>query len=129
MRHRPDGVYKWIGHYMDHWSKFHFLFPLARKSGAEVGLNLENHVFAVVGVPKILHSDNGREFVKNVVKQCPGEVTIVNGRPSNPKCQGLVEQGNSTVEKLLGVRLHECEDINYTPWSEWLPYVQCKYTY
>ncbi len=83
MRHRPDGVYKWIGHYMDHWSKLHFLFPLARKSGAEVGLNLENHVFAVVGVPKILHSDNGREFVyeivENVVKQWPEEVTIVNG--------------------------------------------------
>lgn len=28
MRHRPDGTYKWIGHYMDHWSKFHVLFAL-----------------------------------------------------------------------------------------------------
>ncbi len=64
-------LYKWISHYMDNWAKLHFLFPLARKSGAEVGLNL----------PKILHSDNGREFVnevvENVVKQWPGEVTIV----------------------------------------------------
>ncbi len=65
-----------------------------RKSGTEVALNLQNHVLAVVGVPKILHSDNGREFVneivENVVKEWPGEVTIVNGRPRNPKCQGLV---------------------------------------
>ena len=90
MRHRPDGPYKWIGHYMDHWAKMHFLFPLTRKSGAEVALNLHNHVFACIGVPKILHSDNGREFVnqvvESVVKDWPGEVT--NGRPRNPKCQG-----------------------------------------
>ncbi len=118
MQHRPDG---------DHWSKLHFLFPLARKSGAEVALNLQNHVLAVVGVPKMRHSDNGREFVndivENVVKQWPGEVTIVNGRPRNPKCQGLVEQGNG---KLLGVRLYECVPADYPPWSEWLPLIQCK---
>ena len=77
MRHRP-GSYKWMGHYMDHWAKLHFLFPLMRKSAAEVALNLQNKVFAYVGVPKILHSDNGREFVneivKNLVKDWPGEV-------------------------------------------------------
>ena len=32
---------------------------------------------------------------------------FVNGRPRNPKSQGLVEQGNHMVEKLLGARLHE----------------------
>ena len=34
-------------------------------------------------------------------KEWPGEVTIVNGRPRNSKCQGLVEQGNGTMEKML----------------------------
>ena len=53
MRHRPDGDYKWIGHYMDHWAKMHFLFPLMRKSGAEVATNLRSQVFAYVGIPKI----------------------------------------------------------------------------
>ena len=131
MRHRPDGMYKWIGHYMDHWSKIHILFPLSRKSAAEVALNLQNHVFSYLGTPKILHSDNGKEFVNeivhSVVKEWPGEVTIVNGRPRNPRCQGLVEQGNGMVEKLLGVRLHEAtDDSDYPPWSEWLPFIQCK---
>ena len=88
MRHRPDGIYKWVGHYMDHWSKFHVLFALSRKSAAEVGLNLQNQVFAYLGTPRILHSDNGREFVneivRDVVKSWPGKVTIVNGRPRNP---------------------------------------------
>ena len=67
MRHRPDGEYHWIGHYMDHWSKFHILFPLMHKSAHEVGYRLQENVFSYIGVPKILHSDNGREFVNNIV--------------------------------------------------------------
>ena len=129
MRHRPDGAYKWIGHYMDHWSKLHVLFPLCRKSAAEVALNLQTHVFNYLGTPKILHSDNGREFVNEIVtsvcKEWPGGGTIVNGRPRNPKCLGLVEQSNVTVEKMLGVRLLE-SNSDVPPWSEWLPIVQCE---
>jgi transposase InsO family protein len=130
MRHRPDKNYKWIGHYMDHWSKFHVLFPLIRKCSEEVAMNLQNHVFAVLGTPKILHSDNGREFVneivRSVVKDWPGDVTIVNGRPRHPQSQGLVEQGNSTVEKLLGCRFHEYKESQEPNWSEWIPLIQCK---
>ena len=51
--------------------------------------------------------------------------TVVNGRPRNPRCQGLIEQGNSMVEKLLGVRLYEHEGDDCPPWSEWLPLMQC----
>ena len=131
IRHRPDGTFKWIGHYMDHWAKFHVLFPQMRKSAAEVALNLQNQVFAVLGIPRILHSDNGREFVNeivhSIVKEWPGQITIVNGRPRNPKCQGLVEQGNHMVEKLLGVRLHEHQGDDQPAWSEWLPLIQCMF--
>ena len=129
MRHRPDGEYYWIGHYMDHWSKFHILFPLMHKSAHEVGYRLQENVFSYIGVPKILHSDNGREFVNNivhsVVKEWPGDVVIVNGRPRNPQCQGLVEQGNSMVEKLLGARLFENKENGSPPWTTWLSQIQC----
>ena len=121
-----------MGHYNDHWSKYHVLFALARKSAAEVGLGLQNLVFAYLGVPRILHSDNGREFVNDIVhdvaRSWPGQVTIVNGRPRNPRCQGLVEQGNGTVEKMIGARLYEHENDDYPPWSEWLPQIQCEFT-
>ena len=50
-----------------------------------------------------------------MVREWPGEVIIVSGRPRNPKCQGLVEQGNHMVEKCLGVRLHEYDSGNYQP--------------
>ena len=116
---------------MDHWSKFHVIFPLARKSAAEVGLGLQNHVFAYLGTPRILHSDNGREFVNEIVtdvaKNWLGKVTIVNGRPRHPQSQGLVEQGNSTLENMLSARFHEAEDEgDYPSWSEWLPLIQCE---
>ena len=54
---RPDGIYKWIGHYMDHWSKFHVIFPLSRKSCAKVAL-----VFIYLGT---LHSDEMKLLLKN----------------------------------------------------------------
>ena len=122
------GTYKWIGHYMDHWSKFHVLFALCQKAASEVSLNLQNQVFSYLGTSKILHSDNGHEFVNairivaSLCKEWPGEVTIVNGHPRNPKCQDL--GGNGTVEKMLGVRLLE-SDTDTLPWSEWLSIIQC----
>ena len=118
MRHRPDCTYKWIGHYMDYWSKIHILFPLRRKSAAEVALHLQNHVFIYLGTPNILNSDNEGEFVnyivESLVREWPGEVTIVNGRPQNPTCQGLIEQGSAIVEKLIGVRIPEADGSDYS---------------
>ena len=59
----------------------------------------------------------------------PEDVTIVNGRPRNPKCQGMVEQGNSTVEKLLGIRILVEKGNDHPTWSEWLPFIQCEYDF
>lgn len=133
MRHRPDQEFHWIGHYMDHWSKFHILFPLMHKSAHEVALRLQDNVFAFLGIPRVLHSDNGREFVNSIVRSVveawPGDVVIVNGRPRNPQCQGLIEQGNSMVEKLLGVRLFEYNGDDQPPWTAWLSMIQCKLVY
>ena len=110
MRHRPDGSFQWVGHYIHNWAKCHVLFPLVRKYAAEVAVALSNQLFAVLGIPKILHSDNGHEFVNeiipSIVKEWPGAVMIVNRQPRNPKCQGLIEQGNGMVERLLGCRLY-----------------------
>ena len=42
----------------------------------------------------------------------PGNVTIVYGWPRNPKCDGLVEQGNHMVGQLLGVQLHDYNELH-----------------
>ena len=36
MRHQPDGQYKWICHFRDHYSKFSMLFPMKGKQAQQV---------------------------------------------------------------------------------------------
>lgn len=130
MRSKPDQSYQYIAHYMDHWSKFHIIWPLMNKSAVEVAMGLVTRVFSYIGLPKILHSDNGREFVNELVRESlrawPGEVVIVNGRPRHSQSQGLVEKGNHLVEMQLQSMIAEYDDPDNVPWSEWLPRVQCK---
>jgi len=40
---------QYIGHVVDHFSKFHILLPLKSKSAVEVACNIEEHVFAYFG--------------------------------------------------------------------------------
>ena len=60
----------------------------------------------------------------SLVRDWPGDLTIVNGRPRDPKCQGLVEQGNSVVEKLIGARLRVMTILLGQSGS----FIQCKLT-
>ena len=52
-----------------HWSKFHILWSLMKKSAVDVAVGLVKRVFPYLGLPKILQSDNGREFVNEIVKE------------------------------------------------------------
>ena len=53
--------YRFIIHLMDHFSKFHMVAPLERKSSEEVNSALTK-MFATIGLPDIVHTDNGAEF-------------------------------------------------------------------
>ena len=113
MRCHPDQSYHYIAHYMDHWSKLHILWALMNKSAVEVAMGLVSRVFSYIGVLKILQSDNGREFVNKVMREClrvwPGEVVIINGRPRHSQSQGLVEKGNHLVElQIQAMRAELC---------------------
>ena len=64
-----DDEYHYIAHYMDYWSKFHIIWPLMKKSATEVSMGLVTQVFPYIGVPKILQSYNGREFMNEILKE------------------------------------------------------------
>ena len=66
MRSCPDGEYKWIGHYKDHFSKFSIIWAQKRKCAYETIKNVERFVFSFFGAPKIMQSDNGKEFNNTV---------------------------------------------------------------
>lgn len=48
MQVKPPAGFRYIGHVMDHFSKFHFLFPLERKTQDEVNCNLRQ-IFSLIG--------------------------------------------------------------------------------
>lgn len=122
MQSLPDGPFRYIMHYQDHLSKFHFLRALKTKTAAEVAINLFK-IFIDFGAPQILQSDNGREFTAKVIqvifiyslnvgqyelsfffqnlKNLWPELILVNGRPRYPQSQGSVEKSNGTVKSSL----------------------------
>ena len=87
---------------MDHFTKFHILFSTKSKQAKEVVLGLKKCLLSVFGLPYILHSDNGREFVNNLIADTieawPGEGKLVNGKAKSPWMQGCVEKGKYCVE-------------------------------
>ena len=93
------------------WSFYevlYVLFPLENKSANEVAKHLIERVFSLFGLPTILHSDNGTEFVNEIIQATvllwPGKCSLVNGNPGHSQSQGLVEQGNRTVEFIISTR-------------------------
>ena len=111
-------------------SIYHVLFPLCQKQATEVASNLVSKVFAYFGLPYILHSDRGKEFVNEIIKelvtQWPGECTLVNGKPRSPWVQGLVERTNACVEEMICAKQI---DSGKNEWVFWLPDIQCKNAY
>ncbi|XP_057295049.1 KRAB-A domain-containing protein 2-like isoform X1 [Hydractinia symbiolongicarpus] len=125
MLSKPDADYNYIGHVVDHFSKFRILFPMKGKSANEFASNFFRSFLATFGLPKILHSDNGAEFINHVMDAVaviwPGEVSFVHGKPRHSQSQGLVEQGNNTIQVMISAREKESQT---STWSEWLPEIQ-----
>ncbi|CAF1366379.1 unnamed protein product, partial [Didymodactylos carnosus] len=124
MRTRPDQdsngvVFQWILHCGDHFSKYCWAFALKNKCASEVALKLRD-LFFLFGPPRLLHCDNGREFVANVIfelKKLFPDMGFVRGRPRHPQSQGCIERANGVLCDALGKWL--CTN-NSSHWSEGL---------
>lgn len=79
--------------FQDHATKFLHVRPLKSKEAAGVAMEILK-IFLEFGAPAILHSDNSREFVAEVIRELvqmwPG-CKIINGRPRHPESQESVE--------------------------------------
>lgn len=83
-----DGDYKWVLHYQGHLTKFSIFRLLRTKHAEEVAAELKQ-IFCIFGCPRVLHSDNGREFVNKVidklVSQWPGCQNSSRSSQKSPK--------------------------------------------
>ena len=78
-------------------------------------------VFCEYGTPRILQSDNGTEFVNQVIRT----LTVLHGidhrlsSAYHPSTNGLVERRNKEVSRAL----KKFSEGTYALWSEWLSLV------
>ncbi|CAF1114341.1 unnamed protein product [Brachionus calyciflorus] len=119
----PDGEYCWLFNCHDHFTKYCFLIALKNKTAIEVAKGLIN-VFCIIDAPRILQSDNGKEFRNGVIEALKflwPNFTTVHGRARRPQTQGSVERSNGDVQNILGswMRIHKT-----TSWVQALPFVQ-----
>ncbi|CAF2086643.1 unnamed protein product [Rotaria magnacalcarata] len=115
MRSMKHDGFNFIMHAKDHFTKFSWLFALPSKEAHHVALHLRN-LFYTFGPPKILQSDNGKEFVANIILDLKLnwlDLIIINGRPRHPQSQGLVERANAVVQKMLGKWLETNKSLDW----------------
>jgi hypothetical protein len=62
-------------------------------------------IFTTQGCPAILQSDNGGEFVNEVLEKLMElwpDCKILKGRPRHPQTQGSIERAHKEVAQMLG---------------------------
>ena len=86
-------------------------------------MNLFN-IFVDFGAPVILQSDNGREFVAEIIEELkliwPG-MNIVHVKPRHPQSQGSNERRNQDIKKMVSIWLQE---NNSKQWSQAIKFVK-----
>lgn len=100
-RGTPSAKYRWILHIRDHYSKFSCLFALKRKTAEQVAKKMDLF-FRIMGVPILLHSDNGSEFKGAcLLLMKRSGIKVVTGNSRSPNVQGSVERGNQDAKQRI----------------------------
>ena len=109
----------------DYFTKFTEAYPLTSKNTQEVAEKLVTEWFCRYGVPRQLHSDQGKEFTSKVITDICQCLNIDKTRttPYRPSSDGLVERNNRTLQQMLKAFVNQ----NRTDWDQALPYVMMAY--
>jgi hypothetical protein len=118
----------------DLWSGYAFARALKSKEAGEVVPAIWS-LFADIGVPSKLHTDNGKEFRNQLMKFYAEEATktfgsfeIAHGRPRTPTTQGAIERFNQTLHKKIAVNIFdECASRQSGRWLDVLPIAVSQY--
>lgn len=119
----------WLLTLVDVYTKFAQVRPLKCKSGQEVADALRDIIY-ILGPPKIIQCDNGKEFCNNIFNSLAAEfkIKIIHGRPRHPQSQGQVERFNQTVTRYLSKKLM-IGDNNNQNWIDFYKQVVYEYNY
>jgi hypothetical protein len=109
---------------MDYFSKWPEVYALENQK-AEVITKCLIDVFTRHGAPKVLLSDQGRNFESNMVKELCAAFGIDKRRtsPYHPECDGMVERFNRALVDMLAMHVND----HHTDWDYWIPQVVFAY--
>lgn len=116
----PDG-YTVLLVVIDVFTGFVLLGPLKSNDAESVARKLWK-LFCIFGVPKILQSDNGPEFVNDVLRSLV-KITGIDHRlisPYNPRADGKVERSIGSVMSIIKKLLHG--SVHH--WPLFVPFAQ-----
>ncbi|CAC5426746.1 unnamed protein product [Mytilus coruscus] len=107
----PCKGYNYICNIVDCYSRFAFGGHLKQKTAKEVSELLLKFIY-IFGPPRILQTDNGKEFNNADLCAVMDEFKTrkINGRPYHPQSQGRVERSNKTVVAYFRAQFVDARD-------------------
>ena len=111
--------------FMDYFTKWPEVFAVPNQRTETIARLLVECVISRHGVPELLLSDRGPNFLSELVNEVCGLVGTVkiNTAGYHPQCDGLVEKFNSTIINMLS----KCVEKHGRDWDDHLPYLLFAY--
>jgi hypothetical protein len=109
---------------IDVFTGYIMLEPIIDKSASSIARALWK-ICCIIGIPKILQSDNGSEFSNKIVNSLC-RLTGIPRRfiaPYNPRADGKVERSIKTIKQTLIKLLHGTSAL----WPLYIPFIQLMY--
>ena len=109
----------------DCFTKWTECFPLPNMEASTVAKTLVEEVITRFGIPRKIHSDQGRQFELKLFQEMCQLLNIEKTRttPYHPESDGMVERFNRTLTAMLSAYVNE----NHRNWDEQIPYVLMAY--
>ncbi|XP_063436328.1 protein NYNRIN-like [Mytilus trossulus] len=109
----------------DYFTKWVEAFAVPNHTAQTVADKLVTELFCRFGIPKQIHSDQGREFCSELMAEVCKLLEIDKTRttPYRPQSDGLVERQNRSLKKMLSNFVNE----NRNDWDDNLPFLLMAY--
>ncbi len=120
----PSG-HKYVLVLQDYFTKYVNLCPVKDQRAVTVAQCIFEQYVTEQGVPECLHTDQGRQFEADLIKElCSNlEVTKTRTSPYHPKGDGLIDRFNRTLKDQLSKCLYQQTE----PWDTMLRAIQLSY--